>query len=200
MRLIVGIGNPGKIYVGTRHNIGFYILDNFAHKLKIDFSPTKSDFWQMESSLDTFHFLLIKPTTFVNNSGLVVQQLVDKFQLNIEDLLVIYDDVNLELGKIRIRKNGSDGGHNGIKSIIYHLQSDEFPRIRIGINGNDEKTDLADYVLSKFSNDEIKTIQEKLPFIFSLLSEFIVNGYGKMLDYFSKESNKNTSKLSHNEE
>ncbi|MFZ1289377.1 MAG: aminoacyl-tRNA hydrolase [Melioribacteraceae bacterium] len=200
MRVIIGIGNPGKTYVGTRHNIGFYILDNFANKLKIDFSPTKSDFWQVEGSIDTFHFLFVKPATFVNNTGLVVKELVDKFELNIADLLVIYDDVNLDLGTIRIRQAGSDGGHNGIKSIIYHLQSDEFPRIRIGISGNGEKFGLADYVLSKFSNDEINTIQDKLPFIFNLISEFIVNGYGKMLDYYSKESNNNTSKLSQNEE
>lgn len=200
MRFIIGIGNPGKNYVGTRHNIGFYILDNFAVKFEKNFSPTKSDFWQMESSIDTFHFLLIKPTTYVNNTGLVIKELVDNFSITADDLLVIYDDVNLDLGKIRIRKNGSDGGHNGIKSIIYHLQSDEFPRIRFGIKGEKDNSNLADYVLSKFSNNEIKIIQEKLPFIFSLLSEFIVNGYGKMLDFNSKESNKNTSKLSHNEE
>ncbi|MBK8945547.1 MAG: aminoacyl-tRNA hydrolase [Ignavibacteriae bacterium] len=200
MRFIIGIGNPGKNYVGTRHNIGFYILDNFANKFEKKFSPTKSDFWQMESNIDTFHFLLIKPTTYVNNTGLVIKELVDNFNVTADDLLVIYDDVNLELGKIKIRKNGSDGGHNGIKSIIYHLQSDKFPRIRIGIKSEYDNQNLADYVLSKFSNDEINIIQEKLPFIFNLLSEYIIKGYEKMLDFYSKESNKNTSKLSYNEE
>ncbi|MBI1932725.1 MAG: aminoacyl-tRNA hydrolase [Ignavibacteriales bacterium] len=200
MRVLVGIGNPGRNYVGTRHNIGFYILDNFAHKLNLDFSPAKSDFWQVESSFDTFHFLLIKPTTYVNNSGLVIKYLLEKYDIKSDDILVIYDDVNLDLGNIRIRQSGSDGGHNGIKSIIYNLQNDKFPRIRFGINAEENDSDLADFVLSKFSSDEIKIIDNKLPLIYDLLKEFIVNGYGKMLDCYSKQTKNKTSNLSQNED
>lgn len=196
MRAVIGIGNPGRNYIGTRHNVGFYILDSFAHKNKLDFLPTKSDFWKAESVIDTFRFLLIKPTTYVNNSGLVINELIDNFNLTINDLLVIYDDVNLDIGNIRIRKNGSDGGHNGIKSIIYHLQSDSFPRIRVGVGKQKDDESLANYVLSKFNKDEINLIDQKIPLLQQLMIEFIANGYEKMLDYFSKESNTNSSNLS----
>ena len=196
MRAVIGIGNPGRNYIGTRHNVGFYILDSFAHKNKLDFLPTKSDFWKAESVIDTFRFLLIKPTTYVNNSGLVINELIDNFNLTMNDLLVIYDDVNLDIGNIRIRKNGSDGGHNGIKSIIYHLQSDSFPRIRVGVGKQKDDESLANYVLSKFNKDEINLIDQKIPLLQQLMIEFIANGYEKMLDYFSKESNTNSSNLS----
>ncbi|MCB0743965.1 MAG: aminoacyl-tRNA hydrolase [Ignavibacteriae bacterium] len=196
MRAVIGIGNPGRNYIGTRHNVGFYILDSFAHKNKLDFLPTKSDFWKAESVIDTFRFLLIKPTTYVNNSGLVINELIDNFNLTMNDLLVIYDDVNLDIGNIRIRKNGSDGGHNGIKSIIYHLQSDSFPRIRVGVGKQKDDESLANYVLSKFNKDEINLIDQKIPLLEQLMIEFIANGYEKMLDYFSKESNTNSSNLS----
>ena len=196
MRAVIGIGNPGRNYIGTRHNVGFYILDSVAHKNKLDFLPTKSDFWKAESVIDTFRFLLIKPTTYVNNSGLVINELIDNFNLTINDLLVIYDDVNLDIGNIRIRKNGSDGGHNGIKSIIYHLQSDSFPRIRVGVGKQKDDESLANYVLSKFNKDEINLIDQKIPLLQQLMIEFIANGYEKMLDYFSKESNTNSSNLS----
>ncbi|MCB0748807.1 MAG: aminoacyl-tRNA hydrolase [Ignavibacteriae bacterium] len=196
MRAVIGIGNPGRNYIGTRHNVGFYILDSFAHKNKLDFLPTKSDFWKAESVIDTFRFLLIKPTTYVNNSGLVINELIDNFNLTMNDLLVIYDDVNLDTGNIRIRKTGSDGGHNGIKSIIYHLQSDSFPRIRVGVGKQKDDESLANYVLSKFNKDEINLIDQKIPLLQQLMIEFIANGYEKMLDYFSKESNTNSSNLS----
>lgn len=196
MRAVIGIGNPGRNYIGTRHNVGFYILDSFAHKNKLDFLPTKSDFWKAESVIDTFRFLLIKPTTYVNNSGLVINELIDNFNLTMNDLLVIYDDVNLDTGNIRIRKTGSDGGHNGIKSIIYHLRSDSFPRIRVGVGKQKDDESLANYVLSKFNKDEINLIDQKIPLLQQLMIEFIANGYEKMLDYFSKESNTNSSNLS----
>lgn len=192
MRIVIGIGNPGKKYVNTRHNIGFYILDQFAQKNNIDFIPSKGEFWKTESNINAFRFLLIKPTTYVNNTGFVVKNLIDNLNLTLDNILIIYDDANLNLGKIRIRNSGSDGGHNGIKSIIYNLESENFPRIRIGIGKPEYSEDMTDYVLSDFIKDEKKIIQEKLPFLYELLTVFICEGYDKMLDHFSKNSNINT--------
>lgn len=195
MRIIVGIGNPGKKYVDTRHNIGFQILDEFCKKENLSFQPTKSDFWIMESILDTFHFFLQKPTTYVNNSGLAVKELIEKLEIEPSDILVIYDDINLDVGNIRIRKSGGDGGHNGIKSIIYHLENNKFTRLRIGIGSKGENQELADYVLSKFQQKEIKEIENNIPFIIDLMKQFIEGGSTQMLNYYSTVKKDNSSNI-----
>jgi peptidyl-tRNA hydrolase, PTH1 family len=195
LRVIIGIGNPGKKYINTRHNVGFQILDNFAQKNNLNFTPAKGEFWKTESKLNTFRFLLVKPTTYVNNSGIAVKDLIENLNLDLDDILIVYDDLNLETGVIRIRNSGSDGGHNGIKSIIYNLETDKFARIRIGIGKPEIKIDLADYVLEKFLEEETKIIKEKFPLLDELLTVFIVEGYKKMLTHFSKNSNKNASNL-----
>ncbi len=189
----MGIGNPGNIYANTRHNVGFQILDSFAEKHNLKFLPAKSDFWFVESILNTFPFFLMKPYTYVNNSGIVVNEVFETMNLGIEDLLVIYDDTNLETGTIRIRKSGSDGGHNGIKSIIYNLEHDNFLRIRIGISHPEENRDLANYVLSKFTKEEDLLIKKKYPLIFKLMEQFIIGGTDKMLNYFSIASQTNSN-------
>lgn len=196
MRAIIGIGNPGLRYQTTRHNIGFQVLDNFCNKHNLNFEPTKSNFWIVESKLNTFHFFLIKPTTYVNNSGLVLKELIENKKIDLKDILVVYDDTNLEVGKIRIRQSGSDGGHNGLKSLIYYAQSDVFPRIRIGIGNPKDSLNLADYVLSNFSEVEIKILNEKIPFVINLIEEFILGGTKNMLNFYSKNMNSNTSKIS----
>ncbi len=196
MRVIVGVGNPGRNYLNTRHNIGFHILDKFAQELNLEFKPTKSDFWKMESIIDAFPFFLVKPTTYVNNIGVVLNEIVNHHGLSLNDLLVVYDDVNLENGIIRIRKSGSDGGHNGIKSIIYNLETDIFPRIRIGVGKQLIDQSLADYVLEKFTETDVDIINNKTPLLIGLIKNFIIGGYKDMLDYFSKETNINTSNLS----
>ena len=193
MRLIVGIGNPGNKYINTRHNIGFNILDLLCQKLNLKFRPTKSNFWLMESKLDTFHFFLMKPATYVNNSGLAVKEFVDEFGIPIEDVLVVYDDTNLDAGVLRIRKSGADGGHNGIKSIIYHLEDDRFNRLRIGVGKPYTNQDLADFVLSNFSEDEFNKINDLTPLIISLIENFITGGIDSMLNFYSRESLRNSS-------
>ena len=169
MKLIVGIGNPGRQYLMTKHNIGFQILDIFCKKHGLTFGPSKSKFWLVESNFSTFHFFLVKPTTYVNNTGIVVKEIIDEYNLSIDDILILSDDSNLEAGVIRIRKSGSDGGHNGIKSIIYHLENDEFARLRIGIGQPEFQIDLADYVLSEFSETDLKTIEKNMPVIIELV-------------------------------
>lgn len=187
MRAVIGLGNPGKKYESTRHNIGFIILDELAAKYKITFKSSKKDYLFSEGSLLSSDFFLVKPTTYMNLSGIAVLDFISEYQIDIKDVLVIVDDVNLESGKIRLRQSGSDGGHNGLKSIIYYLENDNFPRLRFGVGNKFKKGKLAGYVLDKFSKDEIKVINEGIDFSINLIFHFITGGYKSMLDYFSKQ-------------
>lgn len=184
MYLIVGLGNPGKKYELTRHNIGFLILDKFASKKNLHFKK-KENYQYVEGSIGSSTFFLVKPTTYMNLSGIAVSEFLSKINIPLENMLIVVDDVNLELGKIRLRKSGSDGGHNGLKSIIYHLESNQFPRLRFGI-GNKFEGELAEYVLSKFSDEELSSIKDSLKFSIELIENFIQGGYKLMSDYFSK--------------
>ena len=183
MRCIVGLGNPGRKYFMSRHNIGFIVLDKLAEELNLEFSPSKFDFYKSEDTLGSSDFFLIKPTTYMNLSGTAVLDFTSNHHIPIENILVVYDDVNLPFGKIRLRKSGGDGGHNGIKSIIYNLQSDEFPRLRFGIGNNFSKGELSDYVLGSFDDEETEIMKEQIPFAVSLIQEFIIHG-GQYLQAF----------------
>lgn len=191
MRLVVGLGNPGLKYNLTRHNIGFIILDRFVYKEKLNFLPSKKEFYFSEGRIGSSDFFLLKPSTFMNLSGIAVLDFLNQYPINHEDILIVSDDVNLQLGQIRLRKSGSDGGHNGIKSIIYELQTDSFPRMRFGIGSDFEKGELADFVLNKFSQNEFKSIETSIVYSTELIKEFIVGGYKSMLDYYSMNSIKN---------
>jgi len=181
MKLITGLGNPGNKYASTRHNAGFIALDNFALKLGIAFRPGRGDFYLASGKYKGEEFFLLKPTTYMNNSGIAVVQFFENyFTLEADkDLLVVHDDFNIPLGTLRLRQKGSDGGHNGIASIMYHLNSDEFPRMRIGIGCNDtlKKDEFVDFVLSDFLPNEIDTLNKLMPVfnecILSFLSEDI---------------------------
>ncbi len=161
--IIVGLGNPGKDYENTRHNIGFMTLDFISQKLNIkwDFQKFKSIYGI--GFLNNKKVLLLKPQTFMNLSGQAVALLMSFYKVPPEKVILIFDDVSLPVGKIRIRKKGSAGGHNGVKSIIGLCGGDNFPRIKIGVgNKPNENWDLADWVLSKFSNEESKTLSERM--------------------------------------
>ena len=188
MRVIVGLGNPGTKYELTRHNVGFLVLDLFAKKYNLKFHASKFDYYYSEGLLSSSDYFLVKPTTFMNLSGTAVLNFLNEYQLHPEDLLVIADDVNLSFGHIRLRKSGSDGGHNGIKSIIYHLQSDTFQRLRFGIGSEFDKGDMANFVLSKFNQDEFSDIGKSFDFSIELTEQFIIGGYKLMTDYFSRFS------------
>lgn len=200
MRAVFGLGNPGSKYKLTRHNIGFLVLDSFSEKYKLEFHPSKNDYYYSEGSFESSEFFLIKPTTFMNLSGVSVVDFLNEYKINLHDLLVVVDDVNLELGKIRLRKSGGDGGHNGLKSIIYHLQNDSFPRLRIGVGNSSKETDLADYVLGKFSKDELETLKESIEFSVELIEKFISGGYKNMSDHYSKKFHNKKNNLDNNEE
>lgn len=153
MFVIVGLGNPGKEYAGTRHNVGFDTIDCLAHNNNISMNKVKYKAVIGEGRINNQKVILVKPQTYMNLSGRSLREIVNFYKLDMEDLIVIYDDIDTDVGKIRIRKKGSAGSHNGMKSIIYEIVSDKFPRIRIGI-GKQKYGNLADFVLGKFSKEE----------------------------------------------
>lgn len=160
--IIAGLGNPGRKYENTRHNIGFKTIDYLSAKYGIDVTRLKHKALTGDGIINGERVILVKPQTFMNLSGESINEIVEWYKLPLKNLIVIYDDADLPAGIIRIRPKGSSGTHNGMKSIIYHLQSDEFPRIRIGIGSAPEEWDLADYVLGNFSQDEIVTIAKSV--------------------------------------
>ena len=168
MKLIVGLGNPGDEYKNTRHNVGFSFLDYICKKNNIDFTKKQFNAIYGVTRVDGERVLLIKPLSFMNLSGGVVKKFVDYFKLLPEDILVVQDDLDLPLGRVKIVKNSSSGGHNGIKDIERNLKSKDYIRLKIGI-GNDRKYDTKDYVLSKFSLDE----QKKLELIYEKIDKIM---------------------------
>lgn len=149
MKLVVGLGNIGKAYEGTNHNAGFIVLEKVAERLGTKFSNRGCDADYAEYRGENEKFIFAKPRTFMNESGKSVKSFLGKFKLNIEDILVIVDDIDLNPGEIRIKKEGSAGTHNGLKSIIAETGSKDFARVRVGIGKKNEHQDLADFVLSK---------------------------------------------------
>lgn len=190
MRALVGIGNPGLRYKNNRHNVGFQFLDFFASKKKLDFKESKLGYYYAEGELSNVPFVLIKPSTYVNLSGVSVLNCLNNYNIDIKDLIVIVDDINLEFASIRIRKSGGDGGHNGLSSIIYHLNTNEFPRLRFGIGNNFELGNLPDYVLSDFNEHEMKKLISTFEVSTQLLDSFIIGGLDLLLNTFSRSLNK----------
>lgn len=158
MKLIVGLGNPGTQYAHTRHNIGFDVVDAYAHTLDVSFTSFKSCAVISKALHEHEHILLAKPTTFMNLSGIAVHALVQYYHIALNDILIVFDDCSLDLGNIRIRGKGSAGGHNGLQSVIEHCGTQNIARLRIGI-GAPTHPDLSSYVLSKFSPQEHTTVQ-----------------------------------------
>lgn len=155
MYIIVGLGNPGRKYENTRHNAGFMSVETLADKCRIDIETKKFKALVGNGVCEGQKTVLVKPQTFMNLSGESVREIVDFYKIDpTQELIVIYDDVSLEPGQLRIRKKGSAGGHNGIKSIIQHLGTQEFLRIKVGVGEKPEGYDLADYVLGHFHGDE----------------------------------------------
>ncbi|HFS5201443.1 TPA: aminoacyl-tRNA hydrolase [Streptococcus agalactiae] len=157
VKMIVGLGNPGSKYNDTKHNIGFMAVDRIVKNLDVNFTEDKN--FKAEIGSDFINgekIYFIKPTTFMNNSGIAVKALLTYYNISIKDMIIIYDDLDMEVGKIRFRQKGSAGGHNGIKSIIAHLGTQEFDRIKVGIGRPNGRMTVINHVLGKFDkNDEI---------------------------------------------
>lgn len=162
MHIIVGLGNPTKEYQATRHNIGWDAITRLSDDFRIPLDFKKHKAICGKGYIEGEKVIIAQPITYMNLSGESVRELVDYYKVSPEELIIIYDDISLDVGQLRIRKKGSAGGHNGIKSIIQHLGTDEFPRIKIGVGDKPKDWDLADYVLGRFKGEEQATIREAL--------------------------------------
>lgn len=162
MYIIIGLGNPTREYQATRHNIGFDVITRIAEDHRIGLDTKKHKAICGKGMIGSEKVILAQPQTFMNLSGESVRELIDFYKVTNEEIIVIYDDISLEVGQLRIRTKGSAGGHNGIKSIIAHLGTDEFCRIKVGVGDKPKNWDLADYVLARFPKEEEPTVREAM--------------------------------------
>lgn len=183
MKLIVGLGNPGKEYQKTRHNVGFMVLNKLAKNLDNSFKNKKFSGEFCNVQINGEKVILLKPQKFMNLSGEVIRDFMQFYKINIEDLIVIHDDLDIELGEIKIKPKGSSGGHNGLKNIELMINSVEYKRIKIGIS-NDKKYETKDYVLGNFSSDESQIVEKVIDNVcnividsFELSFENLMNKY-----------------------
>ena len=190
MKLIIGIGNPGQKYKNTRHNVGFMLLEKLLNDLNNVSREIKTEFILHKGSFKSEKIILLKPMTYVNLSGNAVRRVVDYYKINIADIIVVFDDVALPLGRLRYRPKGSAGGHNGIKSMISSLKTNEFSRLRIGI-GNQElmqHISLSDFVLGKFRKEEKIVLDEILDISKESIWFFVENDIEKTMGKYNKKA------------
>lgn len=190
MVAIIGLGNPGSMHDGTRHNVGFGVAEKLAQELKIVFKPGKGEYLYAKSSFKSQEILIAKPLTYMNESGVAVADIQERFDFPLEQLLVVCDDFQLPLGQLRLRASGSDGGHNGLYSIIYQLQSEEFPRLRCGIGSTStpkDKSLKADFVLDQFASDEVAAVREMIERAKDACLSFVTNGLTQTMNIFNKK-------------
>jgi len=185
VKLIVGLGNPGRAYAGTRHNVGFEVTDLLAERHRLTWESAPADAllakWREASTL------IAKPLTFMNLSGQAVGDLLRFYKIDFTDLFVVVDDVNLELGRLRARAGGSAGGHNGLKSLIGSLGSEDFARLRVGVGRGDARRDLADHVTAKFERDERADVEAATGRAADAVEGFIAEGIGPVMNRFNRK-------------
>lgn len=194
MKLIVGLGNPGDRYRGTRHNVGFDVVDLAAKRLGLVFESCAVDALLAKERGPGATVMLAKPTTYMNLSGIAVRDLCHYYRVDQEELLVVADDVNLPLGKLRARRHGSDGGHNGFGSIIEVLSTAKFDRLRLGVGRGDDRSDLVDYVLDRFSQEERKEIDCAIEQAAYAIDVFVEHGTDTMMEQFNGGESPDSSK------
>jgi PTH1 family peptidyl-tRNA hydrolase len=197
MYLLVGLGNPGSRYAGTRHNLGFEVVEVVARSLNVRFKPGRGGFLLARAEEQEEEILLAQPTTFMNDSGSAVAELVDRFSVPLDRLLIVCDDFQLPLGALRLRKSGSDGGHNGLYSIIYSLQSDQFSRLRVGIGSEDmpkDKSLMKEFVLEVFARNERAIVAESVHRASNACLSFVRNGIDATMNAFNQSASDDSSK------
>ena len=187
MKLIVGLGNPGMQYAATRHNIGFEVIDSLSEVYNIPVNKSKYKALIGEGRIGDERVILMKPQTFMNLSGEAVRACMDFQKLSNEDVIIIYDDISLDVGQIRIRKSGSAGGHNGIKSIIAHMNTQEFPRVKVGVGQKPAGWDLANYVLGRFSEEDMKIIGPKINDVIKAVECMVASTIDKAMNQYNKK-------------
>lgn len=185
MHALIGLGNPGNRYKDTRHNIGYLIVDHFSAVKNIPFKPGKGDYYYKELDIRDQQILIFKPTTYMNNSGKAVRQILNHFSLSVDRLLVICDDFNLPFGAFRFRSKGSDGGHNGLKSIIYQLETENFDRFRFGIG--DRFSEASEFVLESFSKREFAKVKDLLPISTEAIHHWLDKGMEQTMNTYNRQ-------------
>lgn len=186
MYIIAGLGNPSKEYDRTRHNVGFSVVDVLADKYGINMNEKKHRALCGKGMIEGERVILIKPQTYMNLSGESIRSVVDFYKVEPAQIIVIYDDISLAAGQLRLRKKGSAGGHNGIKNIIAHLGTLEFPRIKVGIGAKPPQMDLAAYVLSRFSQGEQKLMDEAFRDAAAAVAMILTDGMEPAMNVFNK--------------
>ncbi len=159
MKVILALGNPGARYATTRHNIGWMVADAIARRLRIEFRPGKGEYYEAKGNWRGAEIVLVKPTTYMNNSGIAAKELVERYRVSPEDILVIADEIQFPVGRVQLKPSGSSGGHNGLESIIYHLETPGFPRLRCGVGKDFRPGEMADYVLAPFPEGELSVVE-----------------------------------------
>ena len=191
MYVIAGLGNPGREYEGTRHNVGFMTLDALGDKYNIDVREKAFKGLIGKGVIEGNKVILVKPQTYMNSSGESIRAAADYYKVDPEDILIVYDDISLAPGQLRIRAKGSAGGHNGIKSIIAHLGTQEFPRVKVGVGEKPARMDLADYVLGHFSKEEQATMDDAVKEAADAVCEIVNVGIAQaMNDHNRKKEEK----------
>lgn len=185
MYLIVGLGNPESDYDRTRHNMGFHVINELAKEYGIDIARKKFNSEYEKTMIEGQKVLLVKPQTFMNASGESVIDFVNFYKIELDKVIVIYDDIDIEPGKIRIRKSGSPGTHNGMKSVVHFLNSEDFPRIRVGIGKPEENEDIIEYVIGSVPEEEKKTLEEGVIKAKNAVVELLKNGIDVAMNQFN---------------
>ena len=185
MKLIVGLGNPGSRYRGTRHNVGFEVVDELARRRALAFESSPADALMARERGPDAQLMLAKPCTFMNLSGAAAGALVRYYRFELHDVLVVTDDVNLPLGRLRARRGGSAGGHNGLQSVIAALGTGQFARLRVGVDRGDTRRDLSSHVLAGFGPDELETMQRAVVEAGDAVEVFAASGIDVMMNRFN---------------
>jgi PTH1 family peptidyl-tRNA hydrolase len=186
LHLIVGLGNPGARYASTRHNVGFMVVDELARRHGLRFSAKQADAEVARGQIGGVPVILAKPLTFMNNSGTAVSRLVRFYKIPVERLLVVYDDYALPLGLIRVRARGSSGGHNGMESVIRLLGTQNFPRLRVGVDRPDDpRHSTVDWVLSRFTPQERKVLSRTIPHAVDAIETFLREGVDRAMNLYN---------------
>jgi peptidyl-tRNA hydrolase, PTH1 family len=190
VKLVVGLGNPGKKYAGTRHNIGFDVLDRLAGRHQVEWASAPRGIEALSGRWRASDAVLAKPLTFMNLSGSAMSALLQFYKIDASEAIVVVDDINLELGRLRARAAGSAGGHNGLKSIIEALGTDQFARLRVGVGRGDARRDLADHVLARFDPDEQPIVAEAVDRSADAAALFVEQGIGPVMNRFNRKEDK----------
>lgn len=185
MKMIVGLGNPGKEYENTRHNVGFMVLDNWMNKHNFTFDKKKLNGLYSIIKYNNEDVLVLKPLSFMNLSGTVIRAFMNYYKIDVNDLFVIYDDKDIALGSVKLKKNGSSAGHNGIKNIIENLKTEDFKRLKVGLSKNN--VDIVSFVLGKFNNDEMCKLNVVLNETNDILDDYFVMTFDNLMNKYNKK-------------